>query len=262
MNPGLIDTHAHLNFPDFEKDYDQVIKRAMAAGVKKIICASSSIDSSIKAIKIAKDYPEVVYASIGIHPQQTDPKNNDSIETQLVQLDKLANNKGVVAIGECGLDYSSTPPPEHNRTKAEQKQLFVGQIEIAIKYQLPLIIHSREAFIETVEILSQYKSRGVWHCYTGGKKGIAKVQALGYYFGLDGNLTYDEGLQNVARLIPIEKILLETDAPWLTPLPYRGSRNESAYLVQIANCLADLKQIPKNKLIEVLRTNSDGLFKI
>jgi TatD DNase family protein len=266
MKPSLIDTHAHLNFPDFQNDLDQVIKNSIKNGVNKIICVSANVAHSIKAIEIAKKYPGVVYAAVGIHPHQTDPGNKDSIEEQIKQLKKLASNKEAVAIGECGLDFSETPHPENNRSQKDQIFLFEKQIELALSLNLPVLVHSRKAFDKVLEILkknyhaSKEKLTGVFHCYSGSKSDIKKVEEIGFYFGLDGNLTYDLGLQNVAKLIPLEKILLETDSPFLTPQPYRGLRNEPKNVKIIAEFLAQLKGLPLNQIVETINKNTHAAF--
>jgi len=259
----LIDTHAHLNFPDYEKEEEKIISRALWVGVKKIICVSSNLADSQKAIAIAKKYPKVVFAAVGIHPQQTDPKNQDSPEKQLEKLKTLAYQKEVIAIGECGLDFSPVPPGEKERSKDIQKILFEGQIKIAQRLNLPILIHSREAFSQTIETLGKFKNlKGIFHCYSGGKKGIKKVQNLDFLFGVAGNLTYDEGLQNVFRLIPLDKIVLETDCPFLTPLPFRGQRNEPSYLKYTAKTLAKIKNTSEEKLAKITSKTAQNLFKI
>jgi len=257
----LIDTHAHLNFPDYERE--KIISRAINAGVKKIICVSSNLADSQKAITIARKYLGIVFAAVGIHPQQTDSENQDSPEKQLEKLTILANQKEVVAIGECGLDFSPAPPGEKERPKDVQQILFEGQIKIAQKLNLPILVHSREAFLQTIETLEKFKNlRGIFHCYSGGKKGIIKVEELGFLFGIAGNLTYDEGLQNVFRQIPLEKIVLETDCPFLAPLPFRGQRNEPSYLKHIAKALAKIKNISFEKTAEITTKNVEMLFNI
>ena len=265
---SLIDTHAHLNFPNFEKDLNKVVKRSIEAGVEKIICVSSNIGDSKRAIEIARKYKGTVFASIGIHPQQTDPENNSSLINQINELKKLAEQNKIVAIGECGLDFSPAPPGEKDRTHKDQSFLFRSQVELAKKLNLPILVHSREAFIETVECLMGFKRpacrqaglKGVFHCYSGGKKGIEKINQLGYFFGVDGNLTYDEGLQNVFKLIPLEKIILETDAPFLGPVPFRGERNEPARIKIIAEFLAKLKGITLEKVCRTTTENAQKLF--
>ncbi|OGV89932.1 hypothetical protein A2Z41_00670, partial [Microgenomates group bacterium RBG_19FT_COMBO_39_10] len=219
MNLDLIDTHAHLNFPHYRDDLDGVIKRSIENGVRKIVCVSSSLKDSIKAIEIAKKYPGLVYAAVGIHPHQTDFQEKLSPEEQIKELKELAKNNQVVAIGECGLDFSPAPPTEKDRSEKEQIFLFKKQIEIALALDLPILVHARKALPQVLEILHSFKDKpsGIFHCYSGGKSDIKKVEGLGFYFGLDGNLTYDLGLQNVVKEIPLEKILLETDCPFLSP---------------------------------------------
>ncbi|MGB9911532.1 MAG: TatD family hydrolase [Microgenomates group bacterium] len=257
----LIDTHAHLNLPDYHKDLSLVIKKALKAGVKKIICVSSNIQESKKAIFLAKKYPKIIFPAVGIHPQQTDPENTLSLNEQLAILSQLAKEKEVVAIGECGLDFSPPPPPEKERSKNEQFFLFQGQIKIALETKKPILIHSREAFLETVSFLKKFKNlKGIFHCYSGGKKGIKMVEDLGFYFGVAGNLTYDEGLQNVFQQIPLEKIVLETDCPFLAPLPFRGQRNEPAYLKITAQKLAKTKNISFKIIAKVTTDNAEKVF--
>ena len=258
----LVDTHAHLNFSDFENDLDEVIKRSVENDVKNIICVSSSLKDSIKTIEIAKKYPGIVYAAVGIHPHQTDSQEKGSPKEQIKQLRELIKNNKVIAIGECGLDFSPTPPMEKDRSEKDQIFLFKKQIELAIEKHLPLVVHSRKALPKVLEILDPFKGkiRGVLHCYSGSKKDIKKIEELGLYFGLDGNLTYDVGLQNVAKLIPLEKILLETDSPFLTPKPYRGLRNEPKNVKIIAEFLAQLKGLPLNQIVETITKNTHAAF--
>jgi TatD DNase family protein len=266
----LVDTHAHLNFKDFQKDLDQIIKRAVDAGVKKIICASSNLKDSQNAIKIAQKYPNIVSAAVGIHPHDSSSVHYDTIKyhSEIKRLKKLATSPEVIAIGECGLDYSPAPPGERTRSKREQISLFEEQIKLAIQLNKPLLIHSRKAFNDVIEILqnnfssSSVCSRGVFHCYAGGKKGIKKVNELGFYFGVDGNLTYDEGLQNVFKEIPLEKILLETDCPYLAPVPFRGQRSEPVHVKIIAEFLAKLKGVSFKKVAKITTQNAERLFKI
>jgi len=264
----LIDTHAHLNFPDYKKDLGQVVRRSVEAGVGKIICASSDLEKSKEAIRIARKYPGVVYASVGIHPQQTDPEANLSLKEQIGVLSKLAYEKEVVAIGECGLDYSPAPPGEKNRLREDQFFLFREQIKIGQKLNLPIIVHTRKAFDDTVQIISDRQSAtsdqlyGVFHCYSAGKKGIGKVLPTGFFFGVDGNLTYDEGLQRVFYSIPLDRILLETDCPYLSPEPFRGQRNEPKNVRLIGECLAKVKGILFEKVAEQTSKNAINLFNL
>lgn len=268
----LIDTHAHLNFKDYQKDLNQVLKRAVKEGINQIICVSSNLAESEKAIAIAKKYPGIVFPAVGIHPQQTDPENKKTIQAQVRELEKLAENKEVIAIGECGLDYSPAPPGEKDRTKEEQIFLFQKQIEIAQKLKLPILIHSRKAFSDVLQIIKQainhqsltidHQLTGIFHCYSAGKKGIRQVESIDFFFGADGNLTYDLGLQNVFQQIPLEKIILETDCPFLSPEPHRGLRNEPKNVKLIAEFLAKIKGVTLEEISQVTTKNAKNLFKI
>ncbi len=259
----MIDTHAHLNFPDYKNTLNSVIQNAQKSGVEKIICVSSNIGDSIKAIEIAKKYPGVVYAAVGIHPQQTDPENKDSLKLQIEKLNKLACLKEVIAIGESGLDYSPAPPPEKDRSKKDQIFLFEKQIELAVLKNIPIVVHTRKAFDDTLTTLEKYqKVKGVIHCYSAGKKGIERVVNLGFCFGVDGNLTYDKGLQNVFTQIPLKKIILETDSPFLTPEPKRDQRNEPGFLPYSAMKLAEIKNTSKKEVNKITTKTARRLFRL
>ncbi|MBU2592089.1 MAG: TatD family hydrolase [Patescibacteria group bacterium] len=281
----MFDTHAHLNFPQLLSRIDELIRESKKAGLTGIIIASSNLEDSKKAVELAGKYQGFLWVSIGIHPQKTDPENTDSVKNQLSQLEQLLHPRGVVgttprgchtlvvAIGETGLDFSLPPPGEEQRGKKEQEELFLGQIKLALKYDLPLVIHSREASDEIFKILFNFENwklkigslpRGVFHCYSGGKKRIQKVLNLPgeWYFGVDGNLTYDLGLQNVVKLIPKDRLLLETDAPFLPPEPYRGQMNTPAYLPLIAEKMAEVWQIDVGEVIEKTVENTKRLFGI
>lgn len=256
----MIDTHAHLASDKFP-NINEVIDNAEKTGVKKIIAASSNIADSQKAVELAKNYPGMVFPSVGIHPQQTDPHNKQSINQQLDKLEMIVKKHKVSAIGETGLDFSEPPPSEIKRAIGQQIELFRGHIKIAKQNKLPIIIHSRKAFKEVVEILKdEPKVKGVFHCYSGGKKGINDVLSLGYYFGVDGNLTYEEGLQKVYKDIPLENILLETDSPFLAPIPHRGEINKPEYLRYTLKALAKIKNIPIEKANEQTDKNARKLF--
>jgi TatD DNase family protein len=261
----LIDTHAHLNFSDFDKDLDQLVEDSVKAGVEKIICVSSNLEDSKKAIEIAKKYPGTVMASVGIHPHQTDPKNQNSVEVQAKELEELAKNPEVVGIGECGLDYSDAPPGEKDRSKEEQIFLFETQIKLAQKLKLPISVHCRKATKETIEVLNKHfispkYAFGVWHCYSAGKKEISKITELGLSFGIDGNITYDQGLQNVIKDIPLEKIILETDCPFLSPIPYRGLRNTPANVKISAEFIAQLLGYSFDQVSEITTKNAQRIY--
>lgn len=248
----MIDTHCHLNFPALLGKIDEVVEKSKEAGLTGIVVASSNLQDSKVSVNLAKKYPGFLYASVGIHPQ--------AVSSQLVQLDKLVkSNPGVVAIGETGLDFNE------GKT-AGQEELFLGQIKLAQKYNLTLIVHAREANDEIIGILSSFQRpyeafRGVFHCYSGGKKRIQKILDLPglWFFGFDGNLTYDDGLQQIIKLIPQDRIVIETDSPYLAPLPHRGETNSPVNLPLIQQKINEI--FGKDLTTQILQ-NSQKLFKI
>jgi TatD DNase family protein len=276
----MIDTHAHLNFPEYQGKIDQIVEESKKAGVTGIIIASSNLADSKASVELARKYPGYLFASVGIHPQKTDPENKMTIDEQSQSLENLILDAkrypldAIVALGETGLDFSEAPPGEENRSHENQEKLFLGHIKLAQKYNLPLIIHAREAVDEVIEILrrftvhdSRFTPHGVFHCYAGGQKRISKILSLskkpalseaeGWYFGFDGNLTYDGGLQAVLKLVPQERILIETDSPFLAPVPHRGEVNSPAYLPLIQE---KINQIFGQDLTKKIVENSQRIF--
>jgi len=256
----LIDTHAHLHFVDFDKDRKKVIENARLKGVEKIILPGSNLKSSQKALQLAQQN-ENLFAAVGIHPH-----NVAEFEPTLERkLKKLIQEGQPVAIGETGLDFHQLETENLKKVRAKQADLFRLQIELSLEFDLPLIIHSRKAFQETLQVLKKYRNKdikGVFHCYAGGKKQIEPVLALGFYFGIDGNLTYDEGLQNVVKKIPLDKILLETDSPELTPIPFRGLRNEPKNVKLVVESLAENKGLSFNQVAQTTTANALNLFNL
>lgn len=288
----MIDTHAHLNFSPLLDQIDEIVRKSRQSGLEGIIIASSSLADSKKAVELAQKYPGFLYTSVGIHPQKTDPDNQTSIQEQLLQLENLIKKfsplskkstivqnlekkRVLVAIGECGLDFGPVAPGEEARSRQEQEQLFVGQIRLALKYGLPLIIHARKANDELIEILedeirslrslkleTRNLPRGVFHCYSGGKRRVEKILNLPgqWYFGFDGNLTYDQGLQQVLKIIPKDRVLLETDAPFLAPEPYRGQTCYPYYLPLIAQKAAEIWKVEVERVKRQTLQNSRRFF--
>ena len=239
----MIDSHAHLKS---DKGTD---------GLAIIILAGSGIKDSKANIELAKKQKKYK-ASVGIHPQAVKK------EKELEELEELVrlNKKWIVAIGECGLDFS-----ENGADKKLQEIRFRSQIELAVKYKLPLIIHARKAVDEVTEILREYKkAKGVFHCYAGGKKRIKKVMELGqgWYFGLDGNLTYEIGMEEVARAIPTDRLILETDSPYLTPVPHRGEKNKPEYVKFIYEKMAEIWQKSLTETEKIIDANARRLFEV
>lgn len=262
----MVDVHCHLNFHSFDKDYDEVIKRAHDAGVKKIINVGTKIDSSQQAVKLSRNYPNL-YSIVGIHPHHAD-KLEGGWEKEL---ESLARNKKVVAIGEIGLDYYKYLSNGIVEPKI-QKKVFETQIELAHKLGLPLQIHNRHAGEDIVEMLKHHKNilknvPGMFHCFAGTIEVLKQILDMGFYIGFDGNITYNGlppgesvSLPDLAKATPIDRILIETDSPFLTPVPHRGKRNEPSYAIIIGEFLAETKNLSFSELNEITSLNAKSLF--
>lgn len=261
-----IDTHCHLNFKAFNKDLNNVINRAREKGVTKIIIPGAKLDSSQKAVEIASEY-EMCFAAVGIHPHHV-----DEVKSLEDNLKSLAREKKVVAIGEIGLDYHEYQgyPSITKETIKLQKELLMLQIKIAAEFNLPIIFHCREAWNDLLEVIESYSRNtnkalaGVFHCFTGNSTQLDKILKMGFYAGYDGNITYsaNEELQTVVKETPLDAILLETDAPFLTPVPYRGQRNEPANIGLTSSFIAKLKETALTTVASRTFNNACSLFNL
>lgn len=253
----LIDTHCHLDFKDFDNDRDDVINRALKAGVTKIINVASSIEGSHRSVELANRY-DMVYATIGVHPH--DAKSvTDSV---ISELKSLAKDKKVMAIGEVGLDYYRNLSP-----KEDQVSVFKKFIYLALDLDLPLIIHAREADRDALDILKSEKRkalRGVIHCFSGTADFMKECLDIGFFISFTANITFKKAddLRIVARDIPPERLLLETDAPFLAPQAMRGSRNEPAYLTHLVGEWSRLLDLSKDDVARITTHNANSLFKL
>lgn len=264
----MIDVHCHLNFHSFEKDVDDVIKKAKEDGVEKIINVGTSLESSQEAVELAQKY-ENLYAIVGVHPHHADKVVKDFE----IELEELTKNPKVVGIGEIGLDYYGYKSNGIVDPKL-QKEIFIKQIELSIKLKLPLQIHNRLAGKNIVEILDHYKSNflnppGMFHCMSGDIEFLKKVLDLGFYVGFDGNITYEgiakgetTELKDLVKYTPIDRIVAETDSPFLTPQPHRGSRNLPSYVILVGKFLAETKGISFEDLERNTIKNSNKIFKL
>ena len=255
----MLDTHCHLNDTQFDNDIETVVNNFLHAGGDKAICAAWNINSSKKAEQIANKYAQIYY-SVGVHPDEVVGFNAN----ELGNLIKAAQSKQekLVAIGEIGLDYF------HNKdNKAEQKAAFIKQIELANKYHLPIIIHCREAYGDTLEILKQFapfKYGAVMHCYSGSVEYANELLKLGIKLSFTGVVTYKNAtnVKEVAKNIPLNSFFLETDCPYLSPVPHRGERNEPAFVKHVAEYIADLRNIPLTDLISATDQNATKFFNL
>ena len=257
MKNYLIDTHAHLDFPELYNRLDEVLKNALENGVKRIITISTNLNKIDKIIEISKNYEEV-YHTVGVHPNEVlKDKNNSNYEMIL----NLSKNEKCVGIGECGLDYHYG-----NDSKAEQKASFITQINVSRETNLPLIIHARDADKDMINILeNEYKNgpfKAILHCYSSGKDLALCGLNLGFYISFSGIVTFKSAklIQEIATLIPDDKILVETDAPYLSPTPLRGSVNEPKNCSITAKYLADIRKCEFSTFIDQLYMNSFKIF--
>ena len=252
-----IDTHAHLDMYDSASDRAQVISRAHAARVRQIITIGINLPSSRQAVAIAGQY-EGVFAATGIHPHDAKGVTDETYD----DLRHLTKNPRVVAIGEIGLDFFKEYSP-----RREQEICFRQQIQLARELRLPLIIHDRDAHDETIRILREEKAEdvgGVFHCFSGDYTFAGKCLDMGFYISIAGVVTFSKAtlLRDVVKNIPMDRLLIETDAPFLAPVPYRGKRNEPAYVIHTGQQIADIKECPLVEVAQWTRKNAQALFKL
>lgn len=274
----LFDVHTHMHFPVYDSDRDQVLSRAKAAGVK-MISVGTQAASSDAAVKLARENPGEVWATAGFHPNHFasawyhDPKEQVSGEREefdAARLAKIAAAPEVVAIGECGLDYYRETSDTRQATRKRQKEAFGEQIKIAQKLNKPLMIHSRpsrgsdDAYEDVLGILNPKPStlNPIMHFYVGSLAMTKKLVSAGAYFTFGGVITFSRDYDEVIKYIPLDRILLETDAPYAAPAPHRGKRNEPAYIVEAAKKLAEIKGISPEMVAEQTTTNAVKVFKI
>lgn len=248
----IIDTHCHLSDKAYQDNISEVIKRAKNMGVVQMIVIGTNSKDNKMAVEIAEKYN--LYAAVGVHPSDADTEKVEDII-------KYLNHPRVVAIGECGIDLYWR---QDNLEK--QIEVFKDQIELAIKYDLPLVIHNRESIDEIIKVLKPYKGkvRGVFHCFTYGKKQAEAILDLGFHLGLGGVLTFKNAkeLQETAKDLPLDKLILETDSPYLTPTPHRGKTNEPGYTKYVCEKLADLRNEEFGTIADATTKNAIKLFKL
>ncbi|HHY75084.1 MAG TPA: TatD family hydrolase [Bacillus bacterium] len=253
----LFDTHVHLNASQFADDVEEVIKRAQSEGVSAMVCVGFDRQTIQEAIRIAEKH-DFIYASVGWHPVDA----IDMQEDDLLWLEELASHPKVVALGEMGLDYYWDKSP-----KDIQKDVFRKQIRLAKKVKLPIIIHNREATQDIVEILKEEDAAevgGIMHCFSGSLEIAKECIAMNFYISFGGPVTFKNAKKpkEVAAELPLEKLLIETDCPYLTPHPYRGKRNEPAYVKFVAEQIAELKGISYEEVARQTTLNAKRVFQI
>ncbi len=251
----LIDSHCHLDFPDFAAELDAVVARARAAGVGRMVTISTRVKKHAQVVAIAEKYPDI-FCSVGTHPHNA----HEELDIDAKTLIALAKHPKIVAIGEAGLDYHYDKSP-----RDAQAASFRQHIAAARETGLPLVIHARECDADMAAILSEETGQGafpaVLHCFTGGRELAMRAIDFGLYISFTGILTFknSQSLRDIARDLPAERVLVETDAPYLAPLPFRGKRNEPAYVVETAKVLANTRGVFFD---EIVRQTTDNFFRL
>lgn len=253
----LIDSHAHLDDRRFDRDRDRIIKDLENNGIELVINIGADLKSSIASVSLAEKHPNI-YATVGVHPHSA----KDMDEASLEILRSLAKRDKVVAIGEIGLDFYYDNSP-----RDDQRKWFKEQLKLAKELNLPVVIHSRDAQQETFDILKEAQDgslRGVLHCYSGSKEMAMEYIKLGFYISIAGPVTFKNArvLKEVAKAVPLDKLLVETDCPYLAPEPHRGKRNEPVYVKYVAGTIADIKGISFEELAKATNRNTKELFGI
>ena len=255
----MFDTHCHLYDTQYDEDREEIIKTAIEKGVKLMLIPSDSLESAKKCIELFKQ-PEIYFA-IGVHPSEVDTTNLITLKDELKEI--ISNSPKVKAIGEIGLDYYWVKDEKNHQI---QKELFKIQIELANELHLPVVIQSRDAAEDTLSILNEVKPLYgcVFHCFSYSVEVLKLIIKRGYYIGLDGPVTYKNAItpKEVAKSVPLDRLLLETDSPYLTPTPLRGKRNEPSFIEYIAKEIASLREISINEIKEITYQNGKKFFNI
>ena len=269
----FFDAHTHVQFAAFKDDRKEVLERALKNDVW-VVNVGTQRDTSESALELAEKYPEGVWAAVGLHPIHADKSYHNAEElgggeaaleftSRGEEFDydyykKLAENHKVVAIGECGLDYYRLSAD----TKKKQKEIFEKQIALSNEIKKPLMIHCREAFADLIEILSEQRSSvaGIVHFFSGTTENAGKLMDLGFSFSFGGVLTFARDYDKVVKYIPMGRVLLETDAPYVAPVPYRGKRNEPSYVIEVAKKIAEIKDLTLEEVAVLTFQNAERIF--
>jgi TatD DNase family protein len=252
----MIDSHCHLDFDEFDGRRDEAISEAHSVGVHTIVNIGTDLKTSRNSVRLAEEH-DCIYATVGVHPHDA-KKYNKQIEAELL---KFTDHRKVVAIGEIGLDFYRDLSP-----RGVQKKTFLKQLEVAVETNLPVVIHTREAFRETVDIVREYSGRlagGVFHCFPGTVRDAYEVIDLGFEISVGGVITFPRAkMARVATEVPLKHILLETDSPYLAPVPFRGKSNQPAYVRFVRDKLAELRRITVEEVETITDRNSRKLFRL
>lgn len=248
----IIDSHAHYDDSSFDADREDVLRELFSGEICKIVNIGCSVKSSYSSVKLAEEYAGI-YAAVGLHPDAAD--EIDRIE----EIRRLCGNKKVVAVGEIGLDYHYE---EHSRDI--QKKAFEEQLKLAAELDMPVVIHSRDAWEDTMELLRKYRPKGVMHCFSGSAEIAREIVAMGMYVGFTGVVTFKNAKKALKALeaVPLDRLLVETDCPYMAPEPNRGKRNYSGYLPYTVAAMAAVKGVSPDEMAEITAENAERLFNI
>lgn len=254
MYSNIFDTHAHYDDSRFDEDRDELLCSLKEKGVSHIINCGCDLKSSLTTLALSEKH-DFIYAAVGVHAHEAE----EATESDLTEIEKLYENKRVVAVGEIGLDYHYDFSP-----RERQLEVFERQLALANKLKLPVIIHDREAHEDTMNLLKKYKPKGVVHCFSGSAEMAKEIVKLGMYIGIGGAVTFKNAKKpvEVVEYLPIDRLLLETDAPYMTPVPYRGQRCDSAHIAYTAEKIAEIKDLDVQELIDICNENAKRLFNI
>lgn len=248
----IIDSHAHYDDSSFDADREEILRELFSGEICKIVNIGCSVKSSYSSVKLAEEYAGI-YAAVGLHPDAAD--EIDRIE----EIRRLCDNKKVVAVGEIGLDYHYE---EHSRDI--QKKAFEEQLRLAAELDMPVVIHSRDAWEDTMEFLRKYRPKGVMHCFSGSAETAREIVGMGMYVGFTGVVTFKNAKKALKALeaVPLDRLLVETDCPYMAPEPNRGKRNYSGYLPYTVAAMAAVKGVSPDEMAEITAENAERLFNI
>lgn len=254
MYNNIFDTHSHYDDEQFEPDRDELLKTLPEKGVTGVVSCGCDIETTHFNAELAEKY-DYIYFAAGLHPENLEGLKIDDI----AKIEQYAKRKKCVAIGEIGLDYHWMASP-----KEEQKEFFAAQCELANKLDMPVIVHDREAHADTLDILKQYKPKGVLHCFSGSAETAKEIVKMGMYIGLNGVATFKNARKSIeaAKAIPIERLVLETDCPYLAPVPFRGKRNDSSFIPFIAERLSAELGVSAQELLNITAENAKRLYEL
>lgn len=277
--PEYIDIHAHLNFPAYDADRDEVAKRAREHGVW-MINVGTYLKTSQEVAALTEKYPEGVYAIVGLHPVHSHCSHDDEQESEDKEIfedgevfdieayEKLVQHPKVVAIGECGLDYFHLPPGKEEEAKKLQEQAFRAQVELAMKYDKPIMIHARQSYSEILKIIDEYLSipssnlRGNAHFFAGSLEEAKAFLDRGFTLSFTGVITFAKQYRELIEFVPLDRMMSETDCPYVAPIPYRGQRNEPTYVIEVVKKIAEIKGLPVEEVKKALVENAFKAFKL